>query len=56
VKNVSLLAEWMRVRYRDLPNGTRIVIVGDSSGLLTGAVRDTPPGKWPEWIDLTIPP
>jgi hypothetical protein len=55
VKNVSLLAEWMRVRYGYLPAGSRVVILDDSKGLLNGTVVDTPPGKWPEWIDLTIP-
>ncbi|HEV3026919.1 MAG TPA: hypothetical protein VG457_05060 [Planctomycetota bacterium] len=54
-KNVSLLAEWMRVRYRDLPIGTKVVILSDAEGRLKGDVVDTPPGKWPQWIDLTIP-
>ena len=54
-KNVALLAEWMKVRYRGLPVGTKVVILSDSNGKLTGEVVDQPPGKWPEWIDLTLP-
>ncbi|HVR83397.1 MAG TPA: hypothetical protein VMU54_03740, partial [Planctomycetota bacterium] len=54
-KNVSLLAEWVRVRYRDLPIGTKLVVLSDAEGQLKGDVVDTPPGKWPQWIDLTLP-
>ena len=54
-KNVSLLAEWIRVRYWDLPIGTKVVVLSDAEGRLNGTVADSPPGKWPEWIDLTLP-
>jgi hypothetical protein len=54
-KNVFLLAEWIRVRYPDLRTGTKVVILSDSEGRLRGDVVDTPPGKWPQWIDLSIP-
>lgn len=53
-KNVGLLAEWLEVRYRDLPIGTRVAILSDTDGRLAAEVVDRPPGKWPEWLDLTI--
>jgi len=53
-KNVGLLGEWLEVRYRKLPIGTRVAILSDADGRLDAEVVDRPPGEWPAWLKLTF--